>query len=107
MQARHFWVIVHKTLGDVGYVQFAIWEPSIVIHEVAVVAGHSLGGVITVWLLDEPWTALDRDGAAALDAAIVRHRERGGMVVVALHGGPYPEAADVLDLARHAVARAC
>lgn len=45
VQARHFWVIVHKTLGDVGYVQFAIWEPSIVIHEVAVVAGHSLRAV--------------------------------------------------------------
>lgn len=60
-----------------------------------------------LWLLDEPRTALDRDAADALDAAIVRHREQGGMVVVALHGGPYPEATEVLDLAHHAVARAC
>ena len=45
VQARHFWIIQHKTLGDVGYVQFAIWEPSIVIHEVAVREGHSLRAV--------------------------------------------------------------
>lgn len=60
-----------------------------------------------LWLLDEPRTALDQAALASLDAAIARHRETGGMVVVALHGGPYPEAADVLDLTPHAVARAC
>lgn len=42
VQARHFWIIQHKTAGDVGYVQFAIWEPSLVVHEVAAVPGHSL-----------------------------------------------------------------
>jgi predicted acetyltransferase len=45
VQARHFWMITHKTAGDVGYVQFAIWEPALVIHEVAVVGGHSLRAV--------------------------------------------------------------
>lgn len=44
-QFRHFWVIQHKTLGDIGYVQFAVWGESIVVHEVAVVAGHSLRAV--------------------------------------------------------------
>lgn len=52
-----------------------------------------------LWLLDEPRTALDAEATAHLDQAMVRHRGEGGMIVVALHGGAHPQAADVLDLA--------
>ncbi len=39
-----------------------------------------------VWLLDEPYTALDADGRALIDALIVEHRAKGGAVIAALHG---------------------
>ena len=38
-----------------------------------------------LWLLDEPSNGLDRDGIAALDAAIERHRSSGGAVLAASH----------------------
>ena len=38
-----------------------------------------------VWLLDEPSAALDEDGAARLEAAIVAHRAIGGRVAIATH----------------------
>ncbi|HSO42747.1 MAG TPA: cytochrome c biogenesis heme-transporting ATPase CcmA [Rhodospirillales bacterium] len=53
-----------------------------------------------LWLLDEPRTALDAAAVAGLDEAMARHREDGGMIVAALHGGvAYPDGADMLDLA--------
>ncbi len=39
-----------------------------------------------LWLLDEPLNGLDRDGVARLDAAIARHRDSGGALLVASHG---------------------
>lgn len=39
-----------------------------------------------VWLLDEPFTALDRDGAAALAARLAQIRAAGGAAVLAMHG---------------------
>jgi heme exporter protein A len=39
-----------------------------------------------VWLLDEPYTALDADGRALVDALIGEHRARGGAVIAAIHG---------------------
>ena len=41
-----------------------------------------------LWLLDEPLNGLDRDGIAALDAAIARHRKNGGAVIAASHVAP-------------------
>ncbi|HEV2189107.1 MAG TPA: heme ABC exporter ATP-binding protein CcmA [Stellaceae bacterium] len=38
-----------------------------------------------LWLLDEPGAALDADGEACLQAAIVAHRRAGGRLVVATH----------------------
>jgi heme exporter protein A len=52
-----------------------------------------------LWLLDEPRTGLDADAERRLDHAIRRHRDGGGMVVMALHGGERPEDARTLDLA--------
>lgn len=45
LQLRHRWIVVHKELGDVAYVQFSITEPHIVVYEVAAVPGHSLRAV--------------------------------------------------------------
>lgn len=38
-----------------------------------------------LWLLDEPTTALDTEGQQRLASLIRRHRERGGMALVATH----------------------
>ncbi|MGE0799313.1 MAG: cytochrome c biogenesis heme-transporting ATPase CcmA [Lautropia sp.] len=38
-----------------------------------------------LWLLDEPSAALDRDGAARLDALLAAHLARGGAAIVATH----------------------
>ncbi len=38
-----------------------------------------------LWLLDEPFTAIDRGGVADLEALLVAHVERGGAVVMTSH----------------------
>ena len=40
-----------------------------------------------VWLLDEPLTYIDVEGAKAIAARIDTHRQRGGVVVYATHAG--------------------
>jgi heme exporter protein A len=39
----------------------------------------------SIWLLDEPMATLDAEGEALLGRLIDRHRERGGIVVIATH----------------------
>ncbi len=39
-----------------------------------------------LWLLDEPYTALDADGRALMDRLIAVHRARGGALIAAIHG---------------------
>lgn len=48
-----------------------------------------------VWLLDEPANGLDAAAIARLEAALARHRETGGAVLIASHG-----AIDLPDAAR-------
>ncbi|GEK73629.1 MULTISPECIES: cytochrome c biogenesis heme-transporting ATPase CcmA [Halomonas] len=38
-----------------------------------------------LWVLDEPFTAIDRDGVAALEARLEAHTARGGAVLVTTH----------------------
>ena len=38
-----------------------------------------------LWILDEPFTALDKQGVAQLEAHLARHCEQGGMVVLTTH----------------------
>jgi len=38
-----------------------------------------------VWILDEPFTAIDRQGVAALEAALAAHARAGGCVIVTTH----------------------
>jgi len=39
-----------------------------------------------LWLLDEPFNALDTDGQSMLSDMVTAHRESGGAVIAALHG---------------------
>jgi heme exporter protein A len=39
----------------------------------------------SIWLLDEPASALDRESQSRLEHAIAEHRAAGGRVVVASH----------------------
>jgi len=39
-----------------------------------------------LWLLDEPFTALDANGREQLLAMVGMHRQSGGAVVAAIHG---------------------
>ena len=38
-----------------------------------------------MWILDEPFTALDKHAVAELEAHLARHCEQGGMVVLTTH----------------------
>jgi heme exporter protein A len=52
----------------------------------------------TLWLLDEPTTALDAAATDCLMAAIARHRADGGMVAISTHAGLALDGARFLDL---------
>ena len=55
-----------------------------------------------LWLLDEPTVALDTDGVGRLASAIARHRNGGGMIVLATHAEmplPGSERLQVADYA--------
>src|SRR5690606_27208584 len=38
-----------------------------------------------LWILDEPFTAIDKKGVADLQTLLTRHRERGGLVILTSH----------------------
>ena len=51
-----------------------------------------------LWLLDEPFTALDAAGSEAVKKMIEAHGARGGMVVYTTHHDPGMAASRVLEL---------
>lgn len=57
-----------------------------------------------LWILDEPFTALDKHGVAQLEAHLARHCENGGMVVLTTHHSlsVMPSGYRELDLGRWA-----
>jgi heme exporter protein A len=59
----------------------------------------------TLWILDEPFTALDKQGVAQLEQHLAAHCERGGMVVLTTHHtlGHMPEGYRDIDLGQWAV----
>ena len=59
----------------------------------------------TLWLLDEPTTALDSAAKGNLADAIQRHRKSGGMVAMSAHAEAPVGDAGMLDLARFQAAR--
>jgi len=38
-----------------------------------------------LWILDEPFTALDKQGVVQLEAHLAQHCEQGGLVVLTTH----------------------
>ncbi len=38
-----------------------------------------------LWILDEPFTAIDRQGVAALEQTLVNHAQQGGLVMMTTH----------------------
>lgn len=38
-----------------------------------------------VWVLDEPFTAIDKNGVAELEATIIQHAQQGGLVILTTH----------------------
>ncbi len=62
----------------------------------------ALGRLVLVdrplWLLDEPFNALDSDGQALLAEMITKHRANGGGVIAALHGSAPIEASREVGL---------
>jgi heme exporter protein A len=57
-----------------------------------------LPGVPALWLLDEPFTALDAAGVAQLEAHLASHCERGGTVVLTTHHEPARRAQAYAEL---------
>lgn len=57
-----------------------------------------------LWILDEPFTALDRDGVAQLEGRLADHCVCGGIVVLTTHHAlaERPEGFRVLDLGQRA-----
>ncbi|WP_082768113.1 cytochrome c biogenesis heme-transporting ATPase CcmA [Ectopseudomonas composti] len=51
-----------------------------------------------LWVLDEPFTALDKGGVAQLEAHLAAHCERGGVVVLTTHHSLQHKPATYRDL---------
>ncbi|ATW42755.1 cytochrome c biogenesis heme-transporting ATPase CcmA [Glaesserella parasuis] len=52
----------------------------------------------TLWILDEPFTAIDKKGVAELIAHIEQHCEQGGMVIFTSHQTAESDKVQVLSL---------
>ncbi|MDA0675809.1 MAG: heme ABC exporter ATP-binding protein CcmA [Proteobacteria bacterium] len=69
-----------------------------------VALARTLAWFAPLWLLDEPTTALDREGVALVIGAIERHRGAGGIVVLSTHADLDLAGAEGLELGRRRVA---
>jgi len=64
----------------------------------AALARLALGGAAPLWILDEPFSALDAAGVAMVRARVAAHLARGGMVVLTTHQDAPIDAPVALDL---------
>jgi heme exporter protein A len=64
----------------------------------AALARLVVAGSATLWLLDEPYAALDAKAIAAVDALIAAHAARGGAVVFTTHQESGIAGAQVIEL---------
>ncbi len=65
----------------------------------AALARLALAGERPLWLLDEPFTALDVQGIAVLKGLIEEHRARGGAAAFTTHQDAGIPATRVIELA--------
>ena len=59
-------------------------------------------GNAPLWILDEPYTALDTDNVARVDGLMEDHVSQGGLVVLATHQAPRFTPALTIDMAAYA-----
>jgi len=64
----------------------------------AALARLPLSAAVPLWLLDEPFTALDAAGIGVLKGLMGAHLEAGGMIVYTTHQDPGMAASRVLEL---------
>jgi heme exporter protein A len=64
----------------------------------AALARLCVSAAVPLWLLDEPFSALDAGGVELLGKLLVEHLARGGAVVFTTHQDPGIEATHVVDL---------
>ncbi len=64
----------------------------------AALARLALSASVPLWLLDEPFSALDTGGINTLRDLIFKHLERGGAVAFTTHQDPGMGAAKLVDL---------
>jgi len=64
----------------------------------AVLARLALSGSVPLWLLDEPYAALDAAAGRLVEELIEGHVARGGAVVYATHQDTHVGASQVIDL---------
>lgn len=64
----------------------------------AALARLALSAPVPLWLLDEPFSALDAAGISLLKAMLDEHLARGGAIVFTTHQDPGMSAARVIDL---------
>ncbi len=57
-----------------------------------------LAGDRPIWLLDEPGVGLDAESRRRLERAIDKHRQSGGLTVLATHGDVQVEGTRILEL---------
>ena len=88
-------------VGLVGYEDTPCQQLSAGQQRRAALSRLLLGGA-RVWLLDEPLTALDADGAQLVRKLLIRHREEGGAAVCATHQPLGVDAATSLVLGARA-----
>ena len=65
----------------------------------AALARLALSGAVPLWLLDEPFAALDAEGIARLGALLSDHAKSGGAIVFTTHQDPGIAATQTLELA--------
>jgi len=97
------WLMSLKGLRDVGQIEEALAASNLAGFE-DIPCGHLSAGqkrrvglarllinddnhqtAEKLWILDEPFTAIDKSGVAALEATINKHAQRGGMVMITTH----------------------
>ena len=64
----------------------------------AALARLAAGGSAALWILDEPFSALDAEGAKLLNELFARHVAKGGLIVVTTHQDPGIAATRTVEL---------
>jgi len=58
-------------------------------------------GSAPLWILDEPYTALDKDNVSRIDGILSEHIANGGIVILATHQSPGFETSQTVDMATY------